>query len=47
MSLLKNLCDVPIAANGAFKGKLSTMTTGFLGLISSLVGLYQLYPARK
>eukprot|EP00698_Gefionella_okellyi_P002883 TRINITY_DN12748_c0_g1_i1.p1 TRINITY_DN12748_c0_g1~~TRINITY_DN12748_c0_g1_i1.p1 ORF type:complete len:245 (-),score=33.18 TRINITY_DN12748_c0_g1_i1:176-874(-) len=44
LSFLRNSCDMPIAVNAASAGSLSAGTTGFLGLISSAVGLYSLYP---
>lgn len=45
LSLLKTVCDVPIAGNAAFKGTLTPRVTGALGLVSSLVGLYQVCAA--
>lgn len=41
----KNLCDLPIALNGTFELGWSNGLTGALGIWSSLVTAYQLWPA--
>lgn len=44
LGYVRNLCDLPIAANAAVAGPLSAGATGALGLVSSAVGAYLIYP---
>jgi hypothetical protein len=41
LTLVKNVCDTPIAANAAARGSLSAKISGLLGIGSSVIGLYQ------
>ena len=40
---LRNLLDIPIAVGFLYEGSVSGSKMGFLGTITSLIGLYQIW----